>query len=70
MAFGYDVVATNARSKANGGVALIYRESEYWKVESLKLFGSEVISFQLATGHKWYCCVGGGYIPPKDESTI
>jgi hypothetical protein len=31
-AFGYDVVATKARSKAQGGVALIYRESEYWTV--------------------------------------
>jgi hypothetical protein len=31
-AFGYDVVATKARSKAQGGVALIYSESEYWTV--------------------------------------
>jgi exonuclease III len=68
-AFGYDVVATKARSKAQGGVALIYRESEYWTVESVKRFGSDVISFQLATGQKRYSCVGG-YIPPKDESTI
>jgi hypothetical protein len=28
-AFGFDVVVTKARSKAQGGVALIYRESEY-----------------------------------------
>jgi hypothetical protein len=68
-AFGYDVVATKARSKAQGGVALIYRESEYWTVESVKRFGSDVISFQLATGQKLYSCVGG-HIPPKDESII
>jgi hypothetical protein len=68
-ALGYEMVATKARSKAQGGVALIYRESEYWTVESVKLFGSGVISFQLATGQKRYSCVGG-YIPPKDESTI
>jgi hypothetical protein len=68
-AFGYDVVAMKARSKAQGGVALIYRESEYWKVESVKRFGSDVISFQLATGQKRYSCVGG-YIPPKDKSII
>jgi hypothetical protein len=68
-AFGYDVVATKARSKAHGGVALIYRESEYWIVESVKHFGSDVISFQLATGQKRYSCVGG-YIPPKDEPII
>jgi exonuclease III len=66
-AFGYDVVAIKARSKAQGGVALIYRESEYWTVESVKCFGSDVISFQLATGQKSYSWVGG-YIPPKDES--
>jgi exonuclease III len=29
-AFGYEMVATKARSKVQGGVALIYRESEYW----------------------------------------
>jgi exonuclease III len=68
-AFGYDVVATKERSKAQGGVALIYRESEYWTVESVKRFGSDVISFQLATGQKWYSCVGG-YTPPNDESII
>jgi hypothetical protein len=68
-AFGYDAVATKARSKAHGGVPLIYRESKYWTVESVKLFGPDVISFQLATGQKRYSCVGG-YIPPKDESII
>jgi hypothetical protein len=63
------VVATKARSKAHGGVVLIYRESEYWTVESVKPFGSDAISFQLETGQKRYSCVGG-CIPPKDESII
>jgi hypothetical protein len=45
-AFGYDFVATKARSKAQGGVALIYRESEYWTVDSVKRFGSDVIRDQ------------------------
>jgi exonuclease III len=58
-AFGYDIVAMNARSKAQGGVALIYRESEYWTVKSVKHFGSDVIRFQLATGQKRYSYVGG-----------
>jgi hypothetical protein len=35
----------------------------------VKHFSSDVVSFQLATGQKRYSCVGG-YIPPKDESTI
>jgi hypothetical protein len=61
-AFGYDVILTKTRSKAQGGVALIYRESEYWTVESVKHFGSDVISCQLETGQKRYSCVGG-YIP-------
>jgi exonuclease III len=58
-ALGYDVVATKARSKAQGGVVLIYRESKYRTVESVKRFGSDVISFQLATEQKLYSCVGG-----------
>jgi hypothetical protein len=68
-AFEYDVVATKARSKTKGGVVLIHRESMYWTVESVKHFGSDVISFQLATGQKRYSCVGG-YTPPKDELII
>jgi hypothetical protein len=35
----------------------------------VKRFGSDVISFQLATGQKRYSYVGG-HIPPKDESII
>jgi exonuclease III len=30
--FGYDVVATKSRLKAQGGAALTYRASEYWTV--------------------------------------
>jgi hypothetical protein len=55
--FRYDVVATKARLKAQGGVALIYRESEYWTVESGKCFGSDVISFQLAISAMFYRAV-------------
>jgi hypothetical protein len=48
---------------------LVYRQSEFWQVESIKQFGSNVISFQLVAGRKQISCVGG-YIPPTVVSTI
>jgi hypothetical protein len=68
-AFCYDVVATKAISPHQGGIALIYRTSEYWQVESVRCHGPNVIGFQLVTGERRYSCVGG-YIPPSDVSTI
>jgi hypothetical protein len=61
--FGYKVVATEAISKYQGGVALFYHQSALWQVESIKQFGSNLISFQLVTGCQQISCVGG-YIPP------
>jgi hypothetical protein len=58
-----------AASKFQGGIALVYRQSAFWKVESIKQFGFNVISFQLVTGCNRISCVGG-YIPPTDVSTI
>ena len=60
-AFGFDVIATKAKSKHRGGVALIYRESAFWQIESVQQFGPNVIGFVLVTGKKRYSCVGGVY---------
>jgi exonuclease III len=64
QSFGYEVIAMKAKSVFQGGVALVYRQSEYWQVESVKLYGSNFISFQLVTGSRRYSFMGGGYAPP------
>jgi hypothetical protein len=48
---------------------LVYRQSAFWHVESIKQFGSNVISFQLVTGCRRIYRLGG-YIPPTDVSMI
>jgi len=66
---GYAVVATDATSPHQGGVALFYRESEFWQIESVVKHGPNVVSFELVTG---WCRIPvvGGYIPPSDQSTL
>ena len=44
---GYNVVATSARVHNQGGVALFYKNSPDWQVESVRQHGPNVISFQL-----------------------
>ena len=50
MSSGYRVIATNAPSKHQGGVALFYCDSDQYQVEALQTFGPNIISFQLASG--------------------
>jgi len=64
----YHVLATNAASRTQGGVALVYRDSPYWQVESAVLHGPNVISAEIVSGNKRYGIVGA-YIPPKDSTT-
>lgn len=66
---GYHVCATTARSHSQGGIALFYRDSPYWQVESVKRYGPNVMSFQLVTGGIRIAAVGA-YIPPADLSTL
>jgi exonuclease III len=66
---GYEAIATTAKSKAQGGVALAYRDDEAWQVEAVKRFGPNVIGFELVTCNHRYSCVGG-YISPTDSDTI
>jgi exonuclease III len=66
---GYQVIASNAPSKHQGGIALFWRDSPHWQVEAYKAYGPNVLSFQLVTGlRRWY--VVGAYVPPSDTSTI
>ena len=66
---GYTVVATKALSPHQGGVAIFFRESNYWQVESVKKYGPNVISCHLVTGRRRIPVVGA-YIPPSDEDLI
>lgn len=65
----YHVRATTARSRHQGGIALFYRDSPYWQVESVSNHGPNVISFELVTGYRRVPCVGV-YIPPNDLTTL
>ena len=67
--FGDQVTATNAPSTHQGGVALIYCESEYWQVKSVMKHGPNVISFELVSG-QWHTPIIGGYIPPNETTTL
>ena len=66
---GYNVYATSARNHSQGGIALFYRDSPYWQVESIKRYGPNVLSFQLVTGGLRVAAVGA-YVPPDDLSTL
>jgi exonuclease III len=68
---GYDIVATIAKSRHQGGVALCYRKSNQFHLEDIRQHGYNVISSVLATGNTKYLLVGR-YIPPSetDMTTI
>jgi hypothetical protein len=68
-AYGYTVTATEAVSYRQGGMALAYRESRHWLVESVQRHGPNVMSCILVTGRRRQPLVGA-YIPPADVSTI
>ncbi|HEY9815724.1 MAG TPA: endonuclease/exonuclease/phosphatase family protein, partial [Candidatus Obscuribacterales bacterium] len=61
---GYSVAATRAVSPHQGGVALIYKDSAYWQIESLRKHGPNVISCELVSGFQRRPLVGA-YIPPS-----
>ena len=47
---GYHVIASNAPSPHQGGVALCWREHSSYELEETKFYGSNVVSFRLITG--------------------
>ena len=66
---GYRVVATDAPSRHRGGIGLFYREGADFAVEEVRLYGPNVISFEVVTGRRrWY--IIGCYIAPDDARTI
>ena len=66
---GYSVVATDAPIQHCFGVAVFYRLSLQYAMESIQQFRPNVIGSQLATGEwRWY--IIGCYLDPDDTSTI
>ena len=62
---GYRVLATDAASPHQGGVALFWRDWQGWSVESERCHGANVISFELITGDRRYLVIGA-YISPSE----
>ena len=63
---GYEVIATEARSRHQGGVALCYRKSANFHIEGTSTVGPNVISATLVSGRKRWRMLGV-YIPPSEE---
>jgi hypothetical protein len=61
---GYQIEATNARSKQQGAIALIWKEGNNHGIKRILHHGNGVLSFKLATGSfRWL--IIGAYISPK-----
>jgi exonuclease III len=68
---GYQVMSSKAASPHQGGVALIWRESEGqgFLVEAAHIVSPNVPTFQLITGDKLFFVIGA-YIPPADTTGV
>ena len=66
---GYSVVASNAPSAHQGGIALFWRPNKSYMVEDWQIRGPNVLTFVLVTGSCQFFAVGC-YIPPNDLSTL
>lgn len=69
---GYAVVASDAVSINQGGVALVWREHGGYEIEEIKIVHPHVLTFQLVVRGvrpvRFY--VVGCYIPPEDLTTL
>ena len=65
----YSIIATDAPSAQQGGIAFFWRESKIYEVEEVKKHGQNVISLHLMTGSDRYYVVGA-YIAPSCSTTI
>jgi hypothetical protein len=62
MSSGYSVVASNAGSVHQGGIALFWRPNKSYEVEDWRVRGPNVLSFVIVTGGERFYAVGC-YIP-------
>ena len=54
----YKVVATEAPNTPSGGVSVFYRAEEHCSVEALQTYGANVVSFEMASGDRWWYIAG------------
>ena len=65
---GYSVVASNAPSAHQGGIALFWQPNKLYLVEDWRIRGLNVLTFVLVMGSCQFYAVGC-YIPPNNLST-
>jgi hypothetical protein len=68
---GYHMIALRAMSPQQGGIALLWRESENlgFLVEAVSIVSPNILTFQLVTGGVCFF-VMGAYIPPADMTGV
>jgi hypothetical protein len=68
---GYQVIASRTTSPQQGGITLLWRESENlgFLVEAVSIVSPNVLTFQLVTGGV-QSFVMGAYIPPTDTTGV
>jgi exonuclease III len=63
---GYEVIATEAKSNHQGGVAIFYRtKGKSWVIEGTRCYGPNVIKATLVSGLKRWTIIGA-YVPPSE----
>ena len=66
LSSGYSIVATDAPSSHQGGIALAWKDDgDAFEVEATRIWHPHVLSFQLVTGRDRFFVVGC-YMPPGD----
>ena len=68
---GYHVISSKVASPHQGGVALIWKESEDqgFLVEAAHIISPNILTFQLITGDERFFVIGA-YIPPADTMGV
>ena len=66
---GYSVLASEAPSAWQGGIALFWRGNNLYEIKETQIWGSNVISLHLIVESTHFLVVGC-YIPPSDLATL
>jgi hypothetical protein len=66
---GYSVIASDAPSVHQGGIALFWRANKTYEVEDWHIRGPNMLSFVIVAGSQRFYAVGC-YIPPINLSTL
>ncbi len=64
---GYSVIASDAASAHQGGIAFFWRPNKSYEVKDWRVRGPNVLSFVIVTGGERFYAMGC-YIPPKTSA--